>query len=309
MPDSGFTAVREHHDREQAISLTLMRHHLEPIGPPPDGGSGLKVVIFCGGLGVRMGEETLRIPKPMIHVGNRPMLWHIMRYYAGWGHKDFVLCLGYKGEVIKEYFLNHDEALTSDFVLDGRASRNARVELLARDSDDWRITFLDTGIQSTIAERLLVASQYIEDDVFLATYGDGVTDAPLPTMIDALTHSDKLAVFLSVRPEYSGHIVTSTPDGTVTGIQEMSRSDVRMNGGFFVLRREILDHIRPGDELVDETFARLIPDGLVGSIPYDGFFGPMDTIKDRQRLETLLESGAAPWLVRSRERQPVTHAA
>ena len=256
----------------------------------------MKVVIFCGGLGVRMGEETQRIPKPMIRLGNRPILWHIMRYYAAWGHKEFILCLGRKGDVIKEYFLNHNEALTSDFVLDGSAK--ARIELLRQDADDWRITFLDTGVNATIGERLKAAGPYLGDDsIFLATYGDGLTDAPLPGLIASLIESDKLATFPSVRPSYNVHIVNTSGDGTVTGMQDMSTSDVRINGGFFVLRREILDHIQPGDELVEETFSRLIPEGRIGAVLYDGFFGPMDTIKDRQRLETLLESGEPPWQV------------
>jgi glucose-1-phosphate cytidylyltransferase len=262
---------------------------------------GLKVVIFCGGLGVRMGEETLRIPKPMIRVGNRPIVWHIMRYYASWGHKDFVLCLGYKGDVVKEYFLNHNEALTSDFVLDGRAAGGARVELLASESNDWRITFVDTGVNATIAERLKAVEHHLQgDELFLATYGDGLSDVPLNDMVDSLVRSDLLALFVAVRPEYGAHIVKFGVDGTVHEISEMTTSDVRINGGFFVFRREILDHICPGDELVEETFGRLIPDGRIGAFPYDGFFGPMDTIKDRQRLESLLESGNAPWLARRR---------
>lgn len=259
----------------------------------------MKVVIFCGGVGVRMGEETQRIPKPMIQIGNRPILWHIMRSYAAWGHTEFILCLGYKGEVVKEYFLHHDEALTNDFVLDAN-SGDGRVTLLSHDADNWRITFLDTGVNATIGERLKASEPYIGDDeIFLATYGDGLTDVRLPEMVDTFLDRDLLAMFLSVHTSFNAHIVESAPDGTVTGMQDMSTSDVRINGGFFVLRREILDHIRPGDELVEETFARLIPEGRIGAFRYDGFFGPMDTIKDRQRLENLLDSGNPPWNPRS----------
>jgi glucose-1-phosphate cytidylyltransferase len=258
----------------------------------------VKVVIFCGGFGVRMGEETQRIPKPMIHIGNRPILWHIMRYYAAWGHKDFILCLGYKGEIIKEYFLNHNEALTNDFVLDV-SRRDERVRLLTDDAHDWRITFLDTGMNATIGERLKAVETHLEaEDVFLATYGDGLTDVPLPDVIDSLLTTDRLATFISVKAPYNAHIVSAARDGAVLSIEEMSTSSVRINGGFFVLRREILDHIYPGDELVEETFARLIPRGLVGAYPYDGFFGPMDTIKDRQRLEAILATGTPPWEAR-----------
>jgi glucose-1-phosphate cytidylyltransferase len=255
----------------------------------------VKVVIFCGGLGVRMGEETQRIPKPMIRIGNRPILWHIMRYYAAWGHTEFVLCLGYKGDVIREYFLNYNEALFNDFVLEGHGAE-ASVELLQRDVGRWRITFVDTGMQSTIGERLKAVECYLNDDEeFLATYGDGLTDAPLDIMLDTFRTSGKLIQFLSVRPQFNAHRILTDEDGIVTSVEDMSHSDVRINGGFFTCRRELLDWIEPGDELVEETFAKLIPRGEVVAFPYEGFFGPMDTIKDRQRLEAMHESGQAPW--------------
>ena len=255
----------------------------------------MKVVIFCGGFGVRMGEETRRIPKPMIEIGGKPILWHIMRYYAMWGHDEFILCLGYKGEVIKNYFLSYNGALLNDFVLD-RSSNGTKLELLSRDLDEWRITFVDTGINSTIGERLKAVEPHIGDDeTFLATYGDGLTDAPLPELIDTFHESRKTAMFLSVRPPFNAHLVSADEDGNVLAVEDMSRSHLRINGGFFVLKREIMDLIEPGDELVEETFARLIADGELVAYPYEGFFGAMDTMKDRQRLETMHESGQAPW--------------
>jgi glucose-1-phosphate cytidylyltransferase len=255
----------------------------------------VKVVIFCGGFGVRMGEETQRIPKPMIEIGGRPILWHIMRYYSMWGHDEFVLCLGYKGEAIKQYFLSYNGALLNDFVLD-RDSGGTKLELLSRDLDKWRITFVDTGLNSTIAERLKAVESYIGDDeAFLATYGDGLTDAPLPEVIEAFHERGKTAMFLSVRPQFNAHRVSTDENGNVLSVDDLSRSEVRINGGFFVLKREIMDMIEPGDELVEETFARLIANRDLVAYSYEGFFGPMDTIKDRQRLETLHESGQAPW--------------
>jgi glucose-1-phosphate cytidylyltransferase len=257
----------------------------------------VKVVLFCGGFGVRMGEATLRIPKPMIEIGGRPILWHIMHYYASWGHNEFVLCLGYKGEVVKEYFLSYNEAFYNDFVLERNGS-GTKLELLSRDLGDWRITFVDTGIDATIGGRLKAVEQHIgEDEVFLATYGDGLTDVPLPGMIRSFVETGKTAMFLSVRPAFNAHLVNADEDGVVRSIEDMSRSDVRINGGFFVLKREIFDWIQPGDELVEETFSRLIERGEVIAYPYEGFFGPMDTIKDRQRLESMHESGKAPWIV------------
>ena len=261
----------------------------------------MKVVIFCGGFGVRMGEETQRIPKPMVRIGNRPILWHIMRYYADWGHKEFILCLGYKGDSVKEYFLTHNEALTNDFVLEGHGA-DARVELLTNETADWRITFVDTGLSRTIGGRLKAVERFIGDDEeFLATYGDGLTDASLPELIDAFRERDRMAMFLSVKPQFNAHLIAAEPDGTVTRFEDLTVSDVRINGGFFVFKREILDWIEPGDELVDETFARLIPKGEVIAYRHDGFWRPMDTIKDRQSLEALHESGDPPWLVRRTE--------
>jgi glucose-1-phosphate cytidylyltransferase len=255
----------------------------------------MKVVIFCGGLGVRMGEETQRIPKPMIKIGGKPMIWHIMDYYAGWGHTEFILCLGYKGEVVKEYFLSYNEALFNDFVLE-RSEHGSTIDLLSSDLAQWRITFADTGVNSTIGERLKAVERYIGDDEeFMATYGDGLTDAHLPDLIRTFRESGRTAIFLSVRPEVNAHLVTYDDDGIVLTVEEMRRSHVRINGGFFVFKREIFDLIHPGDELVEETFADLIERRELLAYPYEGFFGPMDTIKDRQRLEALQESGSAPW--------------
>jgi glucose-1-phosphate cytidylyltransferase len=255
----------------------------------------VKVVIFCGGFGVRMGEETRRIPKPMINIGGKPILWHIMRYYSMWGHDEFILCLGFKGEVVKQYFLSYNGALLNDFVLD-RNSEGTKLELLSRDLDNWRITFVDTGLNSTIAERLKAVQPYIgDDDTFLATYGDGLTDVPLPHVIEAFHASEKTAMFLSVRPQFNAHIVSTDTEGNVVSVEDMSGSDIRINGGFFVFKRQIMEMIEHGDELVEETFARLIANGELAAYPYEGFFGPMDTIKDRQRLENMHESGQAPW--------------
>ena len=244
---------------------------------------------------MRMGEETRRIPKPMIEIGGKPILWHIMRYYAGWGFKEFIICLGYKGDVVKEYFLGYNEALFSDFVLE-RDGSGTRVEILSNDLNDWKITFADTGVNTTIGERLKAVERYIgSDNVFLATYGDGLTDAPLPDLISAFEESGKTAMFLSVKPVFNAHMIRTDAEGTVLSVEDMSLSDVRINGGFFILKRRVLDLIEPGDELVEETFARLIEEGELIAYEYDGFFGPMDTIKDRQRLEALHETGRAPW--------------
>jgi glucose-1-phosphate cytidylyltransferase len=253
----------------------------------------VKVVIFCGGLGVRMGEATQQIPKPMISIGTQPILWHIMKWYASWGHTDFILCLGHRGEVVKDYFLRYNEALANDFVL---SNGGRDVELLGADISDWRITFVDTGVQSPIGERLRRVGGHLgDDDYFLATYGDGVTDAPLDEMIATLERNGKTGLFMSVKPRLEYHLVHSDVDGVVTAIEQLALADVRINGGFFVFRRDILDAIEPGEDLVEQAFQRLIERGELLAYPYDGFWEPMDTIKDKQRLDALFESGRAPW--------------
>ena len=253
----------------------------------------VKVVIFCGGLGVRMGEATQRIPKPMIHVGTQPILWHIMKWYASWGHSDFILCLGYRAEVVKEYFLNYNEALTNDFVLtDGGRS----VELLGADISNWRITFLDTGVQATIGERLKAAEPYLaNDDLFLANYGDGLTDAPLNDMVDTLVASGKTGLIMSVRTPIAYHRVQADTEGVVRSVTPLETADLLINGGYFVFRRDIFAELNPGEELVDEPFQRLVSRGELIAFQHDGFWAPMDTVKDKQVLDALYETGRAPW--------------
>ena len=253
----------------------------------------MKVVIFCGGMGVRMGEETQRIPKPMITVGERPILWHIMNWYASWGHADFVLCLGYKGERIKDYFLSYNEALSNDFIL-SNGGRN--VELFGKDISSWRIAFVDTGVHSTIGDRLSAVSSHLAgEEHFLATYGDGLTDAPLPDMIERLRLSGRTALFICVRPVYNAHVVHAREDGVVDSIEDMETADVWINGGFMVFRRNVFDFMHPGEELVVEPFRRMIEAGELLAYRYEGFWEPMDTIKDKQRLDALAESGNPPW--------------
>jgi glucose-1-phosphate cytidylyltransferase len=254
----------------------------------------MKVVIFCGGLGVRMGSQTQNIPKPMLTIGGKPMLWHIMRYYAAWGHTDFVVCLGYKGDVIKDYFRSHEGALVRDVALEPHVGETS-CRLLQTGMDEWRITFADTGTDANIAERLKAVEPHLTEPEFLATYGDGLVDAQLPEVIDSFRASGKVATFLSVRPQFNAHLVETDEHGTVVAVVDLSTSEIRINGGFFVLRREIFDWIEAGDELVEETFTRLIAHGQISAYPHEGFFGPMDTIKDRQRLESLYASGEAPW--------------
>jgi len=254
-----------------------------------------KVVLFCGGLGLRMGTSSARVPKPMIAVGDRPIIWHIMKYYASFGFNSFVLCLGHRAEVIKEYFLGYNEALSNNFVLrDGGRD----IELLGSDITDWSITFVNTGLKSVIGQRLKAVESYIGDDeYFLATYGDGLTDAPLPEMIELLMQSDKVGLFLAARPTAVFHLVSFDERGVVRSLHDVGQADLWLNAGYFVFRREIFDYIRDGEDLVEEPFQRLIEEEKLITFPYRGFWAPMDTLKDKQTLDSLLESGRAPWAV------------
>jgi glucose-1-phosphate cytidylyltransferase len=256
----------------------------------------VKVVIFCGGLGLRMRDAGPTIPKPMVPISNKPILWHIMKYYAHFGHKDFILCLGHKAEVIKEFFLNYNEAMTNDFVL---SDGGRRIELLNSDLHDWHITFLNTGLKATIGERLRAAQRAIGDDeVFLATYGDGLTDAPLPEMISALEQRRKTACFLCVRPtSYSFHSVALKDGDLVAGFQDVANADIWINGGFFVFRKEVFDVMDSGEDLIGPPFERLIDRDEVIAFKYEGFWAPMDTLKDKHNLDALVESGQPPWQV------------
>jgi len=253
----------------------------------------VKVVIFCGGQGMRMREASEVAPKPMIPIGSRPVLWHVMKYYAHFGFTDFVLCLGYKAEAIKQFFLSYSEALANDFVL---SEGGARVHLLKTDIHDWNITFVDTGLHSCIGERLRIVRHLLRDDeMFLANYGDTLTNADLPAMIERAKAANATASFLAVRPNYSFHVVSMDDSGRVNGIKDVTKSDVWINGGYFVLRSEIFDQIRPGEDLVEEPFRRLLASDRLLAQRHEGFWAPMDTLKDKMSLETLHEDGRAPW--------------
>ena len=253
----------------------------------------MKVVLFCGGQGMRLRELSEHIPKPMVPIGYRPILWHLMRYYAHFGHKDFILCLGYKADVIKEYFLKYDETLSNDFVLSDGGSK---LQLLNRDIADWRITFVETGSQTNIGGRLVAVRKHLEgEEMFLANYSDGLCDLPLDRYLDSFVNSQAIAKFVAVRPTTTFHIVDLQETGVVRGVQELSESGIWMNGGFFAFRSEIFDYIRQGEDIVAEPFDRLIKEQRLVAEKYDGFWMSMETFKDKQLLDDLYSRGVAPW--------------
>jgi glucose-1-phosphate cytidylyltransferase len=262
----------------------------------------MKVVLFCGGLGMRLREYSESIPKPMVPVGYRPILWHVMRYYAHFGHKEFILCLGYKADSIKQYFLQYEETLSNDFVM---SEGGRKIDLLASDIQDWKITFVDTGLNSNIGMRLKAVQPLLEgDEMFLANYSDGVSDLPLSSMIDSFRRQDAVACFAGVAPTQTFHLVRVGDGGRVTSIQHVKDVGMRVNGGFFVFRKQIFDWMKPGEELVEEPFKRIAAAGKLLAYPHDGFWACLDTFKDKQLLEDLYSRGQVPWEVWKQQSVP-----
>lgn len=255
----------------------------------------MKVVLFCGGLGTRLREHSETIPKPLVTIGHRPIIWYLMKYYAYYGHKEFILCLGYKGNSIKDYFLNYQETDSNDFVLtDG----GKKIELLSEDFPDWKITFADTGLSSNIGQRLKAVKKYIGDDeYFLANYSDGLSDVDLEELVNHAKDTDAIASFVVVRPPHSFHSVKSQENGMVQEILEVNDADFWVNGGFFVLKNEIFNYMQEGEELVEEPFKRLVEINKLYAKKYQGFWAAMDTLKDKKRLESMYESGKLPWMI------------
>jgi glucose-1-phosphate cytidylyltransferase len=255
----------------------------------------MKVVLFCGGLGTRMKEYSETIPKPMVDIGYRPMIWHLMKYYAYFGHKDFILCLGYRGDIIKNYFLNYSECLSNDFVL---SQGGREVKLYNSDISDWTISFIDTGQHSNIGERMRAVRKYVEaDEIFLANYTDGLTDLCLPKYLDYFQRQDKIASFLCVRPSQSFHTICMGDDGYVTKIAAIDDGNLWINGGFFIFKTEIFDYMRHGEELVMEPFQRLIDERQLVGYKHTGFWACMDTFKEKKMFDDMYARGETPWTV------------
>ena len=255
----------------------------------------MKVVLFCGGLGTRLREYSERIPKPLVDVGHRPIIWHLMKYYAHYGHKDFILCLGYGGNAIKDYFLSYKETHSNDFVLSGGARD---VKLLSSDIEDWRITFVDTGAKSNIGERLMRVREHLTgEESFLANYADGLSDLDCGAYVKAFHESGKLASFLSVPVPQSFHVVHADAQNHALRLEHVAESPIRINGGFFALKTKIFDYMRPGEELVIEPFQRLIEERQLIAVPHHSFWRSMDTFKDKIQLDEIVAAGRAPWEV------------
>jgi glucose-1-phosphate cytidylyltransferase len=260
----------------------------------------MKVVLFCGGFGMRMRDGVSSGPKPMAMVGQRPLLWHVMRYYAHFGHTDFVLCLGYGASYVKDFFLSYDETGSNDFVLENGARD---ITLFSTDISDWRITFVDTGLASPIGERLRRVRRFVESEpMFMANYADVLTDAPLPDMISRFEASNAVASLLAVPLQSSHHVVDIGEDSLITRVTPMRNLLQWENGGYFVLRPEIFDYLNEGEDLVDDALIRLVSQGRVLAYSYKGYWTPADTVKERVQLEEMYERGYCPWMIWDKER-------
>jgi glucose-1-phosphate cytidylyltransferase len=256
----------------------------------------MKVVLFCGGLGTRLREYSETVPKPLVPVGYQPILVHLMRYYTYYGHNEFILCLGHRADLIREFFLSYDNAKFADVSIrsDGRHV-DFHDEL---DDVKWTVSLVDTGISSNIGQRLrAVAPMLADDEMFLANYSDGLCDLVLPGFVDEFSATDAVAGFLSVRPAHSFHVVISGEDGGVEDLKSADQAGVWINGGFFVLRNEIFDYMRDGEDLVEEPFRRLVAEHRLFTRRHDGFWKSMDTYKDKVEFDTMLARADTPWMV------------
>jgi glucose-1-phosphate cytidylyltransferase len=238
----------------------------------------------------------------MIPVGNQPILHQIMDYYAGCGHTDFVLCLGYKANAIKDYFLTRRQQYASDILL----RRGGQVEFMNAGDADWSVAMIDTGIWRNVGERLCAVRHLVRDEeIFLANYSDALTDAPLDEMIKTFRASDKVACFLAVHPMLTFHLVDMDSAGGVRSIHPSASANIWINGGYFIFRQEIFDYIQEGEELVEAPFTRLIAEDKLMAYRYEGFWRPMDTLRDREALERMVEQGDTPWRDRGVANRPV----
>jgi glucose-1-phosphate cytidylyltransferase len=254
----------------------------------------MKCVVLAGGYGTRISEESIVRPKPMVEIGGRPVLWHIMKIYSAHGIDDFVVCLGYKGAMIKEYFANyalHRSDVTFDF-------REHETIIHSRTVEPWRVTLVDTGENTMTGGRLRRVRDHIGDGTFCFTYGDGVSDIDITELIRFHTSRDVLATMTAVQPPGRfGAMSLAADEELVTSFREKPAGDEAwINGGFFVLEPQVLDYI-DGDDMIweREPLERLAEDGQLVAFRHDGFWQPMDTLRDVRLLESLWQSGEVPW--------------
>lgn len=257
----------------------------------------MKTVILCGGRGTRLGEHGASIPKALIEIGGRPVLWHLLKIYGHHGLKDFILCLGYLGDSIKRYFLEH-QWLYSDFTLEMGGSVEYRLDKHDQVGEDWRITFAETGLDTNTGGRIKRIEKYLGDDeAFCVTYGDGLADIDLTALVEFHVMHGRLATLTAVHPRSNFGILRIDGDGAVTDFEEKPVMRELINGGFFVFSRRIFDYLDENSVLEREPLQRLASEQQLMAYPHTGFWKCMDTYKDNQEFNQLWETGRAEWMV------------
>lgn len=255
----------------------------------------MKVVILAGGLGTRLAEETSVRPKPMVEIGGMPILWHIMKIYSSYGFNDFVVCLGYKGEVIKEWF-NHYHLRQSDVTFDFEMGA---MKLHSPAKENWRVSLIDTGPETMTGGRLLRLREVIGNERFMLTYGDGVGNVDIRALLEHHQAAGKLATLTTVIPSGRFGAVEIDDNDQVLSFSEKTDNPKRVNAGFFVLEPKIFEYLKDGDATVfeQEPLKTLAHEGQLLSYPHDGFWHPMDTLSDKHKLEDMWKTGKAPWQI------------
>lgn len=255
----------------------------------------MKVVILAGGKGSRISEESHLRPKPMIEIGGKPILWHIMKTYSHYGFHEFIICCGYKGSMIKDYFLHYD-TYQSDTTF---GLKDGRVEGHDRRVEPWKVTLVNTGLETLTAGRILKVKNYIEEDEFMLTYGDGVSDVNIEELVKFHRGHGRIATITTTQPPGRFGALRIDGDNRVLGFKEKARADQAwVNAGFMVMNRKVFDYLGDGSEMLEQTpFESLAMDGQMAAYKHEGFWSPMDTMRDKAYLEGLWAGGEAPWMV------------
>lgn len=256
----------------------------------------MKVVILAGGFGTRISEESHLIPKPMVEIGERPILWHIMKYYSSYGHNDFIICCGYKQYVIKEFFADyylHTSDVTFDF------TRESNMTIHNNTSEPWKVTLIDTGLNTMTGGRIKRVKDYIGDETFLLTYGDGVSNVNVTSLVDFHHKHGKMATITAIQPGGRFGVLDISEDDGIENFKEKSKEDGGwINGGFMVMNPKIIDYI-DGDDSIFERYPleAAAASGELKALKHEGFWQCMDTLRDKETLEQMWQENRAPWKV------------
>ena len=254
----------------------------------------MKAVILAGGYGTRISEKSHLKPKPMIEIGNKPILWHIMKTYSHYGINEFIICCGYKGHVIKEYFLNYYKQM-SDMTIN---LINNAIEYHKNEVETWKITLVNTGIKTMTGGRIKRVKDYIKNEPFMLTYGDGVADVNLSDLLKFHQDHGKLMTLTTVQPEARFGVISSNEKGLIEKFKEKPKGDgVWINGGFMVCQPEVINYIENDETILEQKpLSNLAKDNELMSFKHSGFWKPMDTLRDKKQLEELISAGKAPWI-------------